>query len=156
MKPYGNALKAGSCQNTVRDIKIEEGVQPRAVKPRPLRREEMSAVNEQIKELEKEGIIEKAHEGWASPTVLAPKKDGYTRLCVDYQKLNMVTEKDAYPLPRISDMIATLAGSTCFSSLDLQSGYHQISVKEEFGSLQNSVCDSTRVLSIQGNAVQFM
>ena len=54
------------------------------------------------------------------------KKDGTTRFCVDYRKLNKVTRKDSYPLPRIDDILDQLSGSKWFSTLDMRSGYWQV------------------------------
>ncbi|BHF81929.1 hypothetical protein SprV_0802506400 [Sparganum proliferum] len=51
------------------------------------------------------------------------------RLCVDYRKLNAVTKKDSFPLPRIDATLDTLAGNTVFSTLDLASGYWQVEVR---------------------------
>ena len=59
------------------------------------------------------------------------KKDGTTCFCVDYRKLNDVTSKDAYPLPRIDATLDMLAGLKWFSTLDLLSGYWQVEVAEE-------------------------
>ena len=56
-----------------------------------------------------EDVIEPASGPWASPIVLVTKKDGSVRFCVDYRKLNNVTRKDAYPLPRITEHLDTLA-----------------------------------------------
>ena len=67
---------------------------------------------------------------WASPIVLVRKKDGSTRFCIDYRKLNDVTRKDAYPLRRIDATLDTLHGSQWFSTLDLLSGYWQVEVDE--------------------------
>ena len=65
---------------------------------------------------------------WSFPVVLATKKDGSQRLCVDYRQLNAVTVNDAFPLPRVDDSLAALSGSRWFSTLDLASGYWQLAI----------------------------
>ena len=74
----------------------------------PGRREE---VKELLSQMLKWGVIEPSSSPWASPVVLVQKKDGSTRFCVGYRKLNQVTRKDAYPLPRIDMTLDTLHGS---------------------------------------------
>jgi hypothetical protein len=71
-------------------------------------------------------VIQPSLSAWASPIVLVPKKDGTQRFCVDYQRVNAITKKDVYPLPRIDDILDTLSGMKYFSTLDLCSGYRQI------------------------------
>jgi hypothetical protein len=64
--------------------------------------------------------------------VLFVKKKGRSmRMCIDYRKLNKVTIKNQYPLPRIDDLLDQLQGAWVFSKVDLRSSYHQVRVKEE-------------------------
>lgn len=63
--------------------------------------------------------------------VIVRKKDGTPRFCVDYRKINSVTEKDVYPLPRIDEIIDQLSQATWFLKLDLKNGYFQVSIAEE-------------------------
>ena len=76
-------------------------------------------------------MVEPTDRSWSSPVVLVRKKDQSWRLCVDYRRLNAVTRKDAYPLPRIDDSLDALSGSIFFSTLDLVSGYWQVPLDEE-------------------------
>ncbi|XP_041929087.1 uncharacterized protein LOC121693610 [Alosa sapidissima] len=77
------------------------------------------------------GVIEPSSSPWAAPAILVRKKDGSWRFCVEYRRLNQVTRKDSYPLPRIDDALDSIAGSCWFSSLDLRSGYWQIELAPE-------------------------
>ena len=103
------------------------------IKQRP-RRPPRAFIDEEEKIIETQlqsGVIRESTSAWASPLVYVKKRDGSTRPCVDYRKLNEVTKKDAYPLPRIEDCLDCLGGAKMFSTLDLQSGYWQIEIKEE-------------------------
>jgi hypothetical protein len=59
------------------------------------------------------------------------KKAGTLRLCIDFRKLNKVTVKNKYPLPRIDDLFDQLKGAKIFSKIDLRSRYHQVRIKDE-------------------------
>ena len=71
-------------------------------------------------------VISPSRSPWSSPVVLITKKDGSTRFCIDYRKLNLITTKDVYPLPRIDDSLAALYGSQWFTTLDFTTGYYQV------------------------------
>jgi len=77
------------------------------------------------------GVIEPATSEWASPVVLITKKDGSVRFCVDYRKLNSVTIRDTYPLPRMDECLDSLGDASIFTTLDCNSGYWQIPVRNE-------------------------
>ncbi|MES9880089.1 MAG: reverse transcriptase domain-containing protein [Sedimenticola sp.] len=94
--------------------------------PRRLPLAKRELVKEELTKMLQQGIIEPSQSPWSSPIVLVQKKDGSTRFCVDYRKLNSLTYKDSYPLPRVDESIDTLRGSKWFTTLDLQSGYFQV------------------------------
>jgi hypothetical protein len=71
--------------------------------------EKRETEKEEVSKMLNMGVIEPSSSPWSSP--LVKKKDGSTRFCVDYRKLNNVTVKDAYPLPVISDCLDALTGS---------------------------------------------
>ena len=77
-----------------------------------------------------QGIIRELSSPYASPIVLVRKKDGKLRLCVDYRLLNANTHKDAYPLPRIDEVLHVLKGAKYFCSLDLAQWFNQIPMEE--------------------------
>lgn len=84
-----------------------------------------------INDMKKQGVIRPSSSPWASPVVLVPKKNGQLRFCIDYRRLNAVTKKDVYPLPRIDDILDHLGKAKYFTSLDLASGHWQVKLAEE-------------------------
>ena len=88
-------------------------------------------VKEYIQEMLDVGAIRPSNSPWASAVVLVRKKDGKLWFCIDLQKLNAQTIKDAYSLPRIDKMLDCLNGAEWFSSLDLKSGYCQVEMEED-------------------------
>ena len=94
----------------------------------PCRRE---VIEQEIDKMLAQGIIEPSDSPWAAPIVLVSKKDGTTHFCVDYQKLNNVTRKEAYPIPLIGEALDTLSGSQWFCMLDLASRYWQIGMDDQ-------------------------
>ncbi|UYV65155.1 K02A2.6-like [Cordylochernes scorpioides] len=105
----------------------------RPIKQRPYRVSpvERRAIQSEVDKMIKMGIVQPSESPWSSPVVLVKKKDGSWRFCVDYRKLNKVTKKDVYPLPRNDDVLDSLTGAKFFSSMDLRTGYWQIEIDEE-------------------------
>ena len=107
-----------------------QGAQP--ISQRPYR---VSEMRKQIiaREMEKmllSDVIEPSASPWSSPVVLPEKPDGEYRFCVDYRKLNVVTKKDIYPLPRIDETLDALGNANAFTTFNSQSGFWQIPIRE--------------------------
>ncbi|UYV80091.1 hypothetical protein LAZ67_18001653, partial [Cordylochernes scorpioides] len=108
-----------------------EDAKPIKHKPYRVSPKERDIIKDQIDEMLKEGIIRPSSSPWSFPVILVKKRDGKFRFCVDYRKLNEVTVKDVYPIPRIDDVMDTLQGSKYFSAIDLRSGYWQVEIEEK-------------------------
>lgn len=103
------------------------------IKQRPYRMSstKQAVVEKQLEEMLSAGIVKPSHSGWASPVILVPKKDGRLRFCVDYRKVNAIMESDAYLLPNITEILESLSGAAIFSTIDLNSGYWQVTMDPE-------------------------
>ena len=84
-----------------------------------------------LQEMVETGAIRKCYSPYASSVVLARKKDGELRFCIDLRNVNCRTIKDGYSLPRIEDTVDCLHGAVWFSTLDLKSDYWQVELEEE-------------------------
>ena len=122
------------------DVGLAKGVEHhiRMTEPKPFRERsrrlapaDIDDVRKHLQELLKAGIIKESRSQYASPIVIARKKTGRVRMCIDYRTLNSRTIPDQYTTPRIDDALDCLTGSKWFSVLDLRSGYYQIAMAEE-------------------------
>ena len=86
------------------------------------------AATAETKRMLEQDLIVPSKSAWSSPITLVKKKDASYRFCVDYRKLNEVTVKDSFPLPRIDDSLDALGGNKYFSVMDLSSSYWQVAV----------------------------
>ena len=113
------------------DVPTVAGAKPVFIPPRRTSPVQEKFVNTELKKYQDFDLISPSVSSWASPLVIARKKDGNFRMCVDYRKLNEVVIKDVYPMPRIDDSLHTMHGAKFFSVMDLKSGYHQLPIKPE-------------------------
>ena len=88
-------------------------------------------VNLMVQEMLENGIIQPSVSAWNSPLVVVPKKNGKLRICLDYRKLNSVTDKPVFQIPSSTDRFDRLGGSSVFTTLDLSKGYYQIPMSPE-------------------------
>ncbi|GKC31162.1 putative reverse transcriptase domain-containing protein, partial [Tanacetum coccineum] len=92
---------------------------------------ELQELSTQLQELFDKGFIKLSSSPWGAPVLFVKTKDGSFWMCIDYCKLNKLTVKNRYPLPRIDDLFDQLQGSSFYSKIDLRSGYHQLRVRDE-------------------------
>jgi hypothetical protein len=105
--------------------------EPTRVNQYPLPHSKQKIINDEVSKMLEYGVIEKAKSPYNAPVVLVAKKDGSTRFCVDYRKLNATTEFDAEPMPNAQEIFAKVHDAKFFSKFDLSKGYWQIPVAEE-------------------------
>ena len=87
-------------------------------------------IDEQVDKWFEQGVIEPSKSPWSAPVVIA-YRNGKPRFCIDYRKLNAVTIPDEFPIPRQTDILASLSGAQVLSSLDALSGFTQLELAEE-------------------------
>ena len=109
--------------------RIDTGDHP-PIRQRPYRvsDKQRGIIEEHVTDMLNRGIIQPSVSPWASPVVLVKKKDNTDRFCVDFRRLNAVTRKDSFPIPRVDDTLDALNGTQFFSTMDLISGYWQVGV----------------------------
>ncbi len=91
---------------------------------------ERAIIQEQLDEMLQKGVIERSSSPWASSVVLVKKKNGSWRFCVDYRRLNVISVKDVYPLPRIEETLPRMGNACIFSTIDPESEYWQVLLHE--------------------------
>ena len=99
-------------------IELYPGTDPISIAPYRMAPVELKELNIQLQELQSKGYIRPSISHWGALVLFVKKNDGSLRLCVDYRKLNRVTVKNKYPLPRIDDLFDQLCGACYFSKID--------------------------------------
>ena len=106
-------------------IELMPGTSPIYMSPYRLAPAELKELKDQLKDLLNKGFIRQSTSPWSAPALFVTKKD------IDYRKLNRVTVKNKYLLPRIDDLFDQLRGLSFFSKIDLRMGNHQLRVREQ-------------------------
>ncbi len=121
----GEPLAATTCIEHY--IKLNVGTQPIYVPAYRLPHNQRKIVEEHIRDMKAQGVIQDSLSPRNSPIFLVPKKDGSFRPVIDFSRVNEVTEDEKYPLPVLKDLLMSLGkGKRYFSSLDLLVGYWQV------------------------------
>ncbi|CAB0040714.1 unnamed protein product [Trichogramma brassicae] len=118
----------GPTPNATYEIKILKNT-PIKQRYRPRNPLMQAIIDTEVEKMTKQGVIEPSTSAWSSPIVLAKKKQGKYRFCIDFKKINEVSEKDAYPLPQIEAILNKLRGAK-ISTIDLKNGYWQVPLAE--------------------------
>lgn len=132
---YSDLFKSdlGHIKGEVARLHLKENARPCFLKARPVAFALKSKVESELKQMEAMGIITPVETSeFATPVVPVVKKNGQIRLCGDYKvTINPLLETVKYPLPRIDDLLADLAGGKHFSRIDLRRAYQQVEVDED-------------------------
>ncbi|KAF4090749.1 hypothetical protein AMELA_G00055870, partial [Ameiurus melas] len=123
----------GTLKGVTVKLHVDPDAAPRFFKPRVVPYAMKSKVEEELERLQALGIIEPVQfSRWAAPIVPVLKPDGTVRICGDYKvTVNQVSKLEEYPLPRVDDLFATLAGGKLFSKLDMSHAYQQLLLDEK-------------------------
>ena len=144
----------GKAKSVEAKLHLDPNATPRFCKARPVPHALREKVENELSRLEADGIIEPVQfSEWAAPVVPVLKQDGSIRICGDYKlTINKAAKLDPYPLPKIEDLFARLAGGKKFSKLDIAHAYQQIPLDEDS---KNSVTINTHKGLYQYNRLPF-
>ena len=120
----------GRCAIAKHPVDVEPGAVPHREGARRMSPEKAERANQEVRNILAPGIIQPSLSPWASGIVMVKKKNGELRFCCDFRSLNEVTVKDAYPLPRIDESLASLGKANIYTSIDLAWALWQIPVRK--------------------------
>ena len=124
--PKVTADLPGTCSFMLHDIELIPGARPIKQNAYKLNLVKKEIMKREVEYLLTNNLAEPSLSPWASPCILIPKPDGSYRFCTDYRKVNQVTVRDSFPLPRIDEIVDSIGRGKFISSIDLLKGYYQI------------------------------
>lgn len=112
-------------------IELQPGTKPIKLPPYRANPAKMAVIRKELEDMKAMGVIEDSNSPWASPILLVPKPDGSIRFVIDYRKVNSVTVPDAFPLPRVDDLIDKVGNAKYISKIDISKAYWQCPLSSE-------------------------
>lgn len=122
--------RPGECTVAQHRIKLSSN-QPVVSRPYAVPHSLRESLKADLEEMQNMGIIRPSDSPYASPVVIVKKRDGSNRICIDFRKLNQLTEVDPEPMPPLKEVVQSLGGNVFFSKLDMSKGYWQLKVAPE-------------------------
>ena len=122
--------KPGKTNVIEHDIEMEPGVRPIRQKSYPIPQAKVEKVKAEVESMLNLDVIEESTSPWSSPYLMVPKPDGSARFCVNYKKVNSLSKFDAYPMPRIDEIVGRIGPAKYITKLDLCKGYWQVPLTE--------------------------
>ena len=92
-------------------------------------KDQLLVLRKTLTELLDNGFIRVSNSPTAAPVIFVKKRGGGLQFCVDYRRLNEISRKDSYPIPRIDETLRTIAVTKYISKVDVISAFHRICVK---------------------------
>jgi hypothetical protein len=131
LQEYSDIFSNTPSRTCVAEHKIDTGeAAPIRSPPYRIPQSLTRTVHDELRQMLVMGIVRPSKSPWAAPVVIVPKPDGTIRFCVDYRKFYNVAKMDAYPIPRMDQMLEKVAQARYISTLDITKGYWQIPLNE--------------------------
>lgn len=111
---------------------LSDDCRPIATKSRRFSAADSQFIHDEVQNLLKDGVIERSNSPWRAQVVVTTNSNSKKRMVVDFsQTINRFTLPDAYPLPRIEDVVNSIAMHRVFSVIDLSKAYYQIEIRAQ-------------------------
>ena len=123
----------GTVKGVTAKLHLKENATPVFQRARPVPYALRSAVEEELKRMESEGVLKPVEvSDWATPIVCVPKTDGSVRICGDYKgKVNPAIQTEQFPIPTLEEIRGKVSAWKKFTKIDLRSAYQQLVLDEE-------------------------
>ena len=135
LKKYNEVIalpgdKLGHTNLLEHHIEIDKDIRPIYIPAYKLAYSQLECIEDEVRNMLQDGIIEESKSPWSFPLIVVPKADGSYRVVVDFRRLNKETQTDPYPVPNMRDLISKIGQKKVFSTLDLLSGFLQVPLDE--------------------------